>query len=604
MPEMPQALKATAQHRTNSRSRPEGPFESADVTQVRGVSGEEFTLFLDFVDALGEEADRVLSLRRGYDETKMITTLLRNHLTGKMTTTSLLANSSGLGYGTAIRAISSIEERGLLFRRPRTKTGKSFALHPSEKLIAEWQEYARRVRGTISSTLGIGAAGTGGADDYYFGSSYIASKTIPPPAPLASKLNLQRELRVLVHADPTFMAMNVLKRQFEGLFGVGISSRALSIDRLRNEIIRNSKLSTSRYDLIACDLPWFGELAQKEMLMPIDELIAESGVDLQDFHNVALASARYKGRQYGLPVQTTPELLVARRDLFDEAGLSMPFTIEDTLNAARTLHQSSSSRSGIAWNAARGTPLGHSFMFIMGAMGRPFLNLTAEGDDFDGEWVEGENYRPMLHSEEARATAEYCRQLLDYSPASILSMSWYERARAYADGQVAMAYCATLLAPLFEQNTDSPAHGVTEFLPHPYGPRGKPIAPVGGYALAIPSNIEPERIGPIWTALQSLTSPETIKLYIENGSLVSPRFSVSMDPDVRRVSPVISIVDGMARTGVLQYWPRPPVPEITELIAIIGEEMHDLLQGAQSVNAALRNAQNRADALMRSRGHY
>jgi multiple sugar transport system substrate-binding protein len=586
------------------RSRPEGPFEGEVPPKAKSISGEEFSRFLDFVDALRNEADQVLSLKAGYDETRLITTLLRNHLKGKLTTTSYLANASGLGYGTAIRAINAIEERGLLIRRPRTQTGKSFSLHPTEKLIGEWQEYARRVRGAIGSTLGVGTAGRGGLSDYFFGSSYGDSRTIPPPTPLQTRLSLQNDLRVLVHADPTFMAMNVLKRQFEGLFGTGINSRALSIDRLRQEILSNAERKSSRYDIIACDLPWFGELAQKGILRPIDDLLSAGDVDLGDFHKVALASARYRGVQYGLPVQTTPELLCVRRDLCDAAGIGVPFTISDTLEAARALHRRAQGRSGIAWNAARGTPLGHTFMFVMGAMGRPFLNLAKIDDNYDAEWSEGENLRPVLESDEARATAEYLRELLDFSPPSILSMSWYERARAFADGEVAMAYCATLLAPLFELNKESPAYGVTEFLPHPYGPAGKPIAPVGGYALAIPSNIEADRVSAVWEAIQSLTSPETIKLYIENGSLVTPRFSVSMDPNVRRISPVISIVDGMARSGILQYWPRPPVPEITDLIEIIGTEIHDMLQGAKSVDAALRTAQNRADALMRARGHY
>ncbi len=589
--------------RGRPHANPEGPFESGDTPIARGISGEEFLRFLDFIDALGTEADQVLSLKRGYDETRLITTLLRNHLQGNQTTTSILADASGLSYGTAIRAIAAIEERGLLIRRPRTKTGKSFSLHPSDKLLSEWQEYARRVRGTISSTLGIRSAVSGDIGGYFFGSSYSDSQTIPPPTPMQSKLDLQNELRVLVHADPTFMAMNVLKRQFEELFGVGINSRALSIDRLRDEILSNARLKTSRYDLIACDLPWFGELAEKQVLLPINDMLQESSVDLADFHQVALASARYRGVQYGLPVQTTPELLCVRRDLCNAAGVGLPFTISETLETARRLHNRAQGRSGIAWNAARGTPLGHTFMFVMGAMGRPFLNLARIGDDFDAEWPEGEDLRPMLDTDEAIATAEYLRELLDFSPVSILSMSWYERARAYAEGEAAMAYCATLLAPLFELNETSPAYGVTDFLPHPYGPGGKPIAPVGGYALAIPSNIAEDRVGPVWEALKSLTSPETIKLYIENGSLVTPRFSVSMDPTVRRVSPVVSIVDGMARAGILQYWPRPPVPEITDLIEIIGTEMHDMLQGAKSVGSALADAQNRADRLMRDRGH-
>jgi multiple sugar transport system substrate-binding protein len=167
-----------------------------------------------------------------------------------------------------------------------------------------------------------------------------------------------------------------------------------------------------------------------------------------------------------------------------------------------------------------------------------------------------------------------------------------------------MAYCATLLAPMFELNQSSPAHQVTEYLPYPTGRNAKSIAPLGGYALAIPSNVAQDRIRPIWTALSSLSSAQAIKLYIENGSLVSPRFSVSMDPEVSKISPAISKVDEMARFGVLQMWPRPPVPEISDIIAIVGDEMHDMLLGVKSIDVALQSSQNRADALMRSRGHY
>ena len=101
-----------------------------------------------------------------------------------------------------------------------------------------------------------------------------------------------------------------------------------------------------------------------------------------------------------------------------------------------------------------------------------------------------------------------------------------------------------------------------------------------------------------------MVSKQAAKLYIENGSLVSPRFSVGLDPQVLRISPVISVVDEMARSGVMQMWPRPPIPEIADVIAIAGDELHDMLLGISTVEKALLNAQNRADKLMRSHGHY
>ena len=591
-------------HRATTSKRPEGPFETADRRIAFGASGEEMSRFLDFIEQLDHEARQALSIKSGYDETQLLVALLRNHLGGKLTTSTSLAQSSGMSYGTAIRAMASIEDRGLMFRRTRTASGKSYSLHPSDKLIREWQEFARRVHALVGATIGLNGSRAGQSPDYFYGASYNQGGIISPPGVLASKLPLQRDLRILVHADPTFMAMHVLKKQFETIFGVPIQSRALSIDRLRAEILANAAKPKSDYDLIACDLPWFGEMAEAGHFLPVDDLMRDSALETSDFHAEALASARYQGRQYGIPVQTTPELLVCRSDLLADHGLHAPRTIEDALTVARTLHSRGRGLSGIAWNAARGTPLGHSMLFMMGAFGQPALNLRRNGDTFDGETVEGENFRPMFDTDAARQTAEYMQELLAYSPSGILSMSWYERARAYADGKVAMAYCATLLAPMFELDAASPAFGVTDYLPHPCGPGTRAIAPVGGYALAIPSNVTADRIGPIWTALTSLTSANAIKLYIENGSLVSPRFSVSMDPEVKKISPLISIVDEMARAGVLQMWPRPPVPEITDIIAIAGEEMHDMLLGAKSVTDALQAAQNRADALMRSHGHY
>lgn len=205
-------------------------------------------------------------------------------------------------------------------------------------------------------------------------------------------------------------------------------------------------------------------------------MISQSALDVSDFHPQALASARYAGQQYGLPVQTTPELLAYRRDVFEAHGISPPHTITDTLNAARKIHNPfSNEMAGIAWNAARGTPLGHSFLFVMAAFGQPVLNLRKTDFGFDGECVEGESFRPMFDTDQARSTAEYFLELLQYSPRSILNMSWYERARCFADGKAGIAYCATLLAPLFELDTNSPAHGQVDYLPTPPDPSVRPV---------------------------------------------------------------------------------------------------------------------------------
>jgi multiple sugar transport system substrate-binding protein len=490
-----------------------------------------------------------------------------------------------------------MEGRGLIVRRPRTSSGKSVSLHPSAELLGRWHEFAYRANRHVLVALDPKAPKSRPRPGR-------KSAILSPPPVLSTKVRLRRGLRVLVHADPTFAAMRTLKRQFEMILGAAIRSRALSIDRLRGEVIENGKLPQSKYDIVAIDYPWFGEMASNGYLRPLDDLLDDLGDDLDDFYPDTLASSRWRGVQYGLPAMMSAEPLVYRIDLLDYAGLAPPRTATQTLEAARRLHDPKSGVSGIAWNGARGTPVGHSFIMIMSAFGRPVLNLRRTTDGFDAERVDGEEMRPMFLSLEARQTVEYLLELMQFSPPNVLSMSWYDRAVAFQQGKVALAYSHTMLAPLYEVDPTSPAYRRTGYAPHPMGPRGHPIAPMGGYALAIPANLDRQRLDGARLALRCLTSASAIKLYMINGSLASPRASVSRDPEVQAISPLVAVVDDMVASGYVRMWPRPPVPAISDIIAIAGQEVHDLLSGTKSIGAALRDAQNRADAHMRELGYY
>lgn len=583
-------------------SHPEGPYDSLSETPMSKLSNTELSRFIDFIEQFEEETESSLSMKHGYREMRMLVHLMRNHLAGRLTTPTSLADASGLSYGTAKRGIESIMERGLILSRPRTKSGKTVSLHPSSLMIHEWEAYANRIKALLGPLFGVDPASDSGRKIFH--DPDITGQVISPPAVLSARLELKGGLRGLIHADPTFMAMHNLKQQLESIFGLEIHNSARSIDDLLEAVLTNGARAKSRYDLVACDLPWFGELASKGLLLPLDRFIRRDAYDLSDFHSVAVQSTRYAGRQYGIPLQTTPELLCYRKDILERAQLDPPTTTEELVKVAKRLHDPARGQYGIAWNAARGTPLGHTFSFLMAKFGQPIINLRPCGSGYDFEQADGEELRPMFQSDAAFRACEYMLDILKYSPPNILTMAWYERAKSYATGEACMAYCYTLLAPLIEFDRESPAWGKTGYLSHPIGNHGRPITPIGGYALAIPANLSEERIEAAWTALRHLTSANMSKLYILNGSLVTPRFSVSRDPEVSTLSPLIEIVDSMARQDILQAWPRPPVPGITELISIAGHEIFEVLDGRRSIKKALSLAQDRADRVMRSRGYY
>lgn len=556
---------------------------------------------LTFVSELMDEMDTALDLVTPNAHLRMAVHLLKGHFDAKIVTPTSLISASQVPYATANRRLREMVDADLIEQRSRTKTGKSFSMHPSEKLLSQWMQLSGRVRRLAESEFGHGDAAAE-TEDYYFGGSYSAAQSIPPLRVLPQPLKLAGGLKVLVHGDPTFMVMDNLKRQFEQIVGTEISQRAFSIDRLREEALRNAERETSRYDIIAVDLPWIGEFAEKKVLMPLSKVMDLAKLDAADFHTAGWKATYWGEQPYGVPAQTTPELLFYRRDLFAEAGLEPPATTDQLLHAAKTLHDPRRGQYGIAWNAARGTALGHTVLMTMADFGQPILDLPEIAGGFETDHLSSRDYRPTIDTESGLRAAEFLMELLKFSPPDILSMSWYERVRPYAAGTVAMAYGYTLLAPYFERDESSPAYGQTGYLPHPAGPGATQIAPVGGYVMGIPANLAPNRVPEAAEALRIFTSPQAQKLFVQNGSRTNPRYSVAADPEVRRSSPIFEAVDAMSWRDELQFWPRPPVPEIGGIIQICGEEFHDMLRGIVSPREALRRSQKRAEALIQHNG--
>lgn len=568
--------------------------------QAAGLSNiVELGRVIGFLEELCLELDNSVEPNAPNPYLNMVLHLLRSHIDGRLVSASSMVAASGVPYATAMRKLAQIQDAGLVEQRPRTKTGKSFSLHPSARLLETWSQLSDRIERMAHERFGAASEQTR-SGDYYFGGSYQAGQAlIPPPSALPQPLRLSGGLRILVHGDPTFMVMENLKRQFEQIVGTNIKQRAFSIDRLREEALRNAMRTRSLYDLIAVDLPWIGEFVKRGVVRPLRDVMDIGRLDPSDFHTAGWSAAHWNGVPYGVPSQTTPELMFYRKDWFAEEGLQAPATVEDVLSAARHLHQPRRGRYGIAWNAARGTALGHTFIMTCADFGQPIVNLPEIAGGFDAGHLEAGDFHPTIDTPKAREAAEYLLALMDYSPPDILSMSWYERVRPFAAGKVAMAYGYTLLAPYFELDESCAAYGNTGYVPHPHGPQGAPIAPVGGYVLCIPANLAEDRIPDAVEALVAFTSPEAQKLYAQNGSRTAPRYSVGADPEVRRLSPIFELVDQMSWRDELQFWPRPPIPQISEIIQICGHELHDMLRGVVTPAEALGRAQARAENAMR-----
>jgi multiple sugar transport system substrate-binding protein len=567
------------------------------------MTREELLRILDFVDTTRGMTEKSAGLSAVDPRWNLISFAVRRHYEGKLITSASMAMAADVPYGTAMRRVNELIEEDLLLKRVKSKTGKSFSLHPTKKLIKNFESYAQQLKAHIGKTFGFTSDGNSDGD-FYFGGSYMASRILSFPSVMKNGIGYEHVLRILTPSDPTFTTLSDFSKNLDTFSGGRLEIINLPLDELHDEITLNAKAATSKYDIVAIDLPWLGEFADQKIVMPLTEIIEREKYPFSDFHHTAWKASSYNDDHYALPIQPTAELLFYRTDLFKEAGLAAPDSTDDILQSAMKLHKSKPDLNGIVMNYGPGTPIAHTFIQTLADFGQPIINLPKIESDFDLSHLKGEHFRPCIDSEAGHMAAEFMLALLAYAHPVSVSCNWDKRIKLFSEGKAAMTYGWSIRASVFELNPECAAHGNVDFVSHPSGNGHKKVSPIGGFSLAIPSNLNEDRVQNAWKMMEYLARPELMKWYVQNGNLSSPRFSTSSDPEVKALSKIIKQVDVMENRGELQLWPRPPIAEFNDIVHILGEEIHSLIRGESTISSALNESQSRVDKLMRSRGRY
>jgi multiple sugar transport system substrate-binding protein len=318
--------------------------------------------------------------------------------------------------------------------------------------------------------------------------------------------------------------------------------------------------------------------------------ISAPSANLGDFHPVALECVRYEDRLYGMPLYVTVESLLARRDVFEDNALPYPTTLKDLLSVARRLHKPKRAQYGLVWNAARGMPVASAFMFFLNAHGGTVIADEVLEAQIHSKSSGRKGTRARLDSKAAHATLAFMQQLLSVSPPDTLAFNWEDSFNEFM----------SMRAARLERDFRSKVKGKVEFLPHPNVHGVRRSVPLGGFFLAVPSNLPPERAALAQQAIRWMTSSEAMRSSVQNELPVAPRFSVSSDPDLNVVSPIVSFVDNLARNGLICNSMRPLTPVYTRIEEILGVEIHNALCGLTSHVDALRSAHTKVQDLLDS----
>lgn len=117
------------------------------------------------------------------------------------------------------------------------------------------------------------------------------------------------------------------------------------------------------YDLFAFDGFWVPEFVDAELLQPLEAVAGEAVTNWEGWDHISpgvQSILSYQGEVYGVPAGTDVRQIFYRRDLFEEAGIEVPWqptSWEEILEAGRTL-QEAGIESPIQINA--GTAMGEA----------------------------------------------------------------------------------------------------------------------------------------------------------------------------------------------------------------------------------------------------
>ena len=122
---------------------------------------------------------------------------------------------------------------------------------------------------------------------------------------------------------------------------INVQIEALPYDQMRDKIVSSFMAPDPTYDLIIVDNPWMYDFASSDFLEPLDERIDAAGNDYnyEDFAAPVRQIAEVDGHIYGVPFYNYGLGLIYRQDLFEQAGLKPPTTLDELQSAAQQLQQ-------------------------------------------------------------------------------------------------------------------------------------------------------------------------------------------------------------------------------------------------------------------------
>jgi multiple sugar transport system substrate-binding protein len=322
-------------------------------------------------------------------------------------------------------------------------------------------------------------------------------------------------------------------------------------------------------DVVRTDIIWMPQLAKIGALVPTDDIVAQRK---NEFYPGPLATCAYKGKYYGLPLDTNTRVIFYDKTLLSQSGVTQPPT---TTADFQTL-------------SAKISALNKNF-FGYAESGLDPWNILPWIWSFGGEVTNGDYTKSSgyINSPQSVAALEYLVGLYknrSLAP-NLLGGSSYSPDDEFGKGHVGFILEGPWVPPTMQQTYPQLQYAMA---PMPAGPAGSSISVVGGEDITVMSSSK--NIDAATTFMQFMTS-EAAQVPLGEVGQMPVLTSLSHDS---RMPAYFSMFAQQLQTAK----PRPVTPNYTKIESILTDAFNLAFRGQASAQSALDGAAQQIDPLL------
>lgn len=268
------------------------------------------------------------------------------------------------------------------------------------------------------------------------------------PVPVEADPSISGTIEVGMVGNPQMVALQelVVEGEFAKAFpNITVNLTVLPENEIRQTISRDVSAQAGQFDVFTVgpfEVP----------LWAAQGWLQEVGQDVADDENYALddifpsmtAGLTYEDGLYALPFYGESAMMFYRKDLFEEAGLTMPErpTWDEIREFAAALHQP----DDVYGLCLRGLP-------GWGEMGAP---LTTIINTFGGRWFDEDWNAALTEDDSSEAIRFYIESLQEYGPPGVEQNGFTETETLFVQGKCAQWFDATSAAELLSSTQENP----------------------------------------------------------------------------------------------------------------------------------------------------